>query len=455
MNKVYTTDWLATEPVFYNEKTGAISYNINEVIDIPNLEFHPEGFYNYLKFGYSVFGQTPIKHVKFLSPDSEIFLDDTGCLKVVQKEDRIVSLLNKPVKENDVLEMIGSAIRRWEDTATDEIIIPTSGGYDSRLLNFFIGDKSRIRAFSYGPSMHHREMMRGKLLSEILGSRWQGVVLSDFHDYLEEWDSLYGVSTHAHGMYHMEFYNKIMQAGFSGNSFLSGIIGDVWAGNVVIPEIRKPEDIEKLGYTHQLNADADQSKLKGKGELLEACFEQNRYKYKEPLWCIVEAMRMKMILLCLLMKLPRHYGYKPWSPFLEEEIAAVMLNLPAERRQSRLWQTDFFNRSGIGNKVLDGRGGNRKGHILLNAIRRKTLCPLDRNLLGEVVEPRYVDWINRRLFADSYWNRCYDDLMFTPYVKSILGKLGFKADRIRAYFAYMTLKPIENILKKREKVNKK
>ena len=62
---VFKTDWLASNPIFYNEKLGKVSLNINDVIDFRNLEFHPEEFNNYLDFGYSILEQTPIKNVKF------------------------------------------------------------------------------------------------------------------------------------------------------------------------------------------------------------------------------------------------------------------------------------------------------------------------------------------------------------------------------------------------------
>ena len=53
--KVFTSDWLNLHPVFYNTKTLDISHNIKDVIDYCDLELDPEGFNNYLDFGYSVF----------------------------------------------------------------------------------------------------------------------------------------------------------------------------------------------------------------------------------------------------------------------------------------------------------------------------------------------------------------------------------------------------------------
>lgn len=81
------TDWLGSKPVFYNEKTKKISYDIEEVIDYSNLEFHTEGLRNYLKFGYSVWEQTPIKHVKFLRYASEIRKNEDGELEIKRLSD--------------------------------------------------------------------------------------------------------------------------------------------------------------------------------------------------------------------------------------------------------------------------------------------------------------------------------------------------------------------------------
>ncbi|MDD3608051.1 MAG: hypothetical protein PHQ20_04680, partial [Candidatus Moranbacteria bacterium] len=96
-NKIFKTDWLASRPVFYNEKTLKISYNINDVIDYKNLEFHSEGFNNFLDFGYSVFGQTPIKNVKFLRHSSEIFVKN-GKLKIAKHPDPVIKWFEKHAK---------------------------------------------------------------------------------------------------------------------------------------------------------------------------------------------------------------------------------------------------------------------------------------------------------------------------------------------------------------------
>ena len=87
---VHETDWLASEPIFYNLKTSKASKKINEIIPLDkDFNFHFEGLYNYLDYGYSVFGQTPIEDVKFLLPASQLILANDGKLSVKNVPDPI------------------------------------------------------------------------------------------------------------------------------------------------------------------------------------------------------------------------------------------------------------------------------------------------------------------------------------------------------------------------------
>ena len=48
---LFETDWLASDPVYYNEVTGAASHGINDVIDFANVELDAEGLNAYLGTG--------------------------------------------------------------------------------------------------------------------------------------------------------------------------------------------------------------------------------------------------------------------------------------------------------------------------------------------------------------------------------------------------------------------
>lgn len=451
---LFETDWLASRPVFYHEKTGKASQNINEVIDYDNLEFDPEGFNNYLDFGYSVFEQTPIKDVKFLRHSARLWEDDNGRLVVEYLADPTEKWLGFRLSESDVIDLIRDKVRRWEHSCSGEIIIPTSGGYDTRLLNLMIEDKTRIRSFTYGISRDQSrsfEVVYAQRLAEILGTRWEQIPLGDFHLYFDEWDRLYGVSTHAHGMYHIEFYRKIISKVNGGNPLLTGIIGDAWAGSVNISNIDALEDVNKLGYTHGLRANPGMSRLMKEFPRKEAYFYQHREALSDPRRRVIEAMRFKIILLSYLVAIPEYFGFKPWSPFLDIEVAMAMLNLPQERRRNRVWQQEYFQRQGVdfenSELVVD-----RENVLDLEALRRRPVRPLNVDLLGELIEPTYVKWINQvtSRFATSIFNK----LLALPKVGGAMRRLrihGISADEaLNAYKAYVVLRPIENLLRKRE-----
>ncbi len=449
---VYKTDWLASRPVFYNEQTLQVSHCINDVIDWAHLTFHPEGLYHYLRFGYSVFGQTPLMHVKFLPPCTELAVVN-GRISLVQHPDEALSALSQCVyTEQTLIELLRNEIDRWERTA-DTIVIPTSGGYDSRLLNALVNDKSKIHAFSYGASVNHPEAQKARLLCEKLHIDWQYVGLGQFHRYLDDWDALFGISTHAHGMYQMEFYHQIAQLGLEGSTVLSGIVGDLWAGSIEVPPIRSAADLDLLGYTHNLTADCSQLLLKHDNELAETYYATHRDLLEDPRGRILQTIRMKMMLLRYLMEVPRALGFRPCSPFLHLEPALGMLNLPPERRKHRRWQQELFAWMGLDLERMPVHG-SRKGHIVLNGMRQMPLKPLRTDLFRELIRPAYIDWINQTLANSSRISYWYDDWMFTPYLKEILRKLGCRHRRIEAYFAYLTLKPIENLLIKRETLSR-
>jgi len=449
---VFKTDWLASMPVFYNEKTLKVSYNINDVINWNNVEFHPEGLYNYLLFGYSVMEQTPIKDVRFLPPNAEISIKDNK-IEIIRHDDECINLLNGPeTNEEDVIGQIRQSINNWA-ADKEHIIVPTSGGYDSRLLNALVTDKDKLHAFSYGASSRHPESVKAAYICKKLGISWEYVELGKFHQYINDWNNLFGPSTHAHGMYQMEFYKKIKDMGYQQMPLLSGIIGDIWAGSIQVESVQTRDDIKKLGYTHGLNADPTQLLLKTNHDIALSYLNEKYDILQHPSIRIIETVRFKIILLNYLMTVPREMGFQPWSPFLNQDIAMAMIKLPIERRRNRLWQKEYFERIGIDTERKYLRT-SRKGHINLNALRCIPLQPLNTELLSEIINPQYVQWINQELQKSSTWSHFYDTCMYTPYLKEILKRFGFRDIRMQVYFAYLTLKPIENVIIKRNLITK-
>jgi len=446
----YQTDWLASNPVFYNEYTGKVSNNINDVIDFGNLEFHPQGLTNYLNFGYSVFEQTPVKGVKFLRHSSRLTVSDHQ-ITIQLDSDPVEKLLNQRSQEGEVLDLLRNTIRRWENSVEGDIVIPTSGGYDSRILNEMILHKERIRSYTYGISTEQSksyEVVYAQKIAEILGTKFEQIQIGAFHHFIEHWDSLFGISTHAHGMYQMEFYEAIRKKTPQGLPLLSGIIGDAWAGSVSIPSVNTMHDVFRLGYSHGVNADASQCLLKTDEELLHNYFTLHKEKLEDPRFRIIESMRFKIILLCYLLKVPAHLGFAPWSPFLQQDIALSMLTLPNERRKNRVWQSAYFKQRSLDVESLDLQY-SKKNTLDKRAMYNVPLQPLHAKLLSELFRPAYIEWINKHIRPTNNIRDFIDTMLYYPKIGGLLKRMGVEDEKLKAYNAYLTLKPIETLIIKR------
>ena len=450
--KIFETDWINSNPVFYNEKTGKASHKVNDVIDWDNIEFHPEGFNNYLDFGYSVFEQTPIKNVKFLPPNARLIKNENGNLYIKRLKDPVEDWIGIKTSEEEIWDAIETSIQAWEKSVEGYIIIPTSGGYDSRILNYFIENKNRIRSFTYGvsnPQYESYEVINAKILAEKLNTWWKQIELGNFHNYFDEWNSLMGPSVHSHGMYQLEFFKGIKKYVPNEAYLLSGILGDVWAGGKAIPPINSNKEVVKLSLSHGMHADSRQSLLNSLYELRDSYFAENQKKVSDPFWAVVESMRFKMILLSYLFTVPQRFNYTPWSPFLNFEIAIKMLSLPETRRKNRNWQVDFFKKTDI---CLEDIKIKRNYNNTLNydATLKSELYPLETKLFKNIIRESYIEWINDRVLKRPLPNKLSRKILGIPKLGGGLKRLGFKSkdEFLEAYCAYLTLKPIEYLLKR-------
>lgn len=392
------TDWLGSRPIFYNTRTNRISDNINELIEDRDIEFHPEGLRNYLDYGYSVFEQTPLKNICFLPANCKVWIEN-GKIKIQKLSDPFETRIGNSANPDDTIECIRNIMNQWEFLNDKKIIVPTSAGFDSRLINSMLLKKSNVQAFTYGISANQRESIEvvyASCLCRELGIEWEQVELGQFLDYMDEWNDLYGISTHAHGMYQLEFYDKIAKKGLAGSRVISGIYGDLWAGNWNIDRIEKSGELKKLSINHGVMVDPICCKLPEKHELRDSFFEENRYKLNSQEWRILLAARTKIILLSYLLRVPHKYGFEVWSPFLDIEVVSKMLNLDWKEKTKRRWQVDYFRK----NNLLIGERNLKcdMENCLDEKIVRKHACMvLDVQLLSEIIDERFLMLVNRKL----------------------------------------------------------
>lgn len=448
---LHETDWLASTPVFYDLARHIASTSIQALTPADATPvFHPEGLYNFLDFGYSVLEQTPLYGIGFLRHSSRLWQTETGALEVEELADPFDRYDGFRLSEPDVIELIHARVQTWEASlpANQEIVLPLSGGFDSRLLLWCLRDPARVRAYTYGLSEDQgcsTEVVHAQALAKRFGVRWERIPLGDFHRHFDDWDAEFGLSTHAHGMYHFEFYTKIRERLQGRQAFLSGIIGDAWAGSIPPRQIDSPEQLVVLGYTHGLRADPIRLRQPVQHELREHFWVEQRERLTDHRFQVVTSMRLKLMLLTYLMRVPRLFGFAPWAPYLDIDIAMAMLNLPPERRANRQWQRDFFAKVGLDleNQGLVSSGQN---NLDLQALRRIPVRPLVRDLLADLIDPAYVDWINReaRITSHGHLRR---RLGGVRKVGGALRRVGLGVPpTIEAYCAYLCMRPIESAL---------
>jgi hypothetical protein len=455
---VHESDWLASTPLFYNESTGAWSQTINDVIDYANLEFDPEGLNDYLDFGFSVFERTPVRGVRMLRYSSRLYSGPDG-LRVEHLDDPAYEWLDRRSTVEEVLELAAEKINGAVAPDDADVVVPTSGGCDSRLINLLIRDRSRIRAFTYGVAddqARSTEAVKAARLARRLGLDWQLVRLGDFHRFIGDWEALYGVSTHAHGMYHLEFYRRILALVEPGSPLLSGACGEWFSGDDpevrVIDTLTTPDDVLTVFRYGDMNADSRMSYVtserRGAWELLESTPRIRA----EMLPRVFTVVRLRMALLSYLLRVPASLGLRPRAPFLDIDLAMRLLTLPAHLRHERAWEHDYFRLRGAD---LESSSPASDGRNTLNyqGMRRVPLQPLDVAALREVVRPEYVRWINRHVGLAGLPYEVMYQLEYTRGFRratEALRRLGVADRRLQAYGAYLTLKPLETLLRRRD-----
>ena len=428
---VIENDWLGSIPVFYNKQDEIVSTVPS--FCLKDKVISKEGLLNYSQFGYSAFGQTSFKNVKFLRYYSTLTISNWGIINE-EKEDIInLNVLSKTTNTNDVLKNIKQHINTKEKQINKNIILPISGGFDSRILASMLENKEKVTAFTYGISEKQNksfEVVHAKKVSEILNIKWQQIELKEYNKYINDWYKIYGFSTHTHGMYHIEFYKNILkERPINNSSFLSGIVGDAWAGSIPYTDISIIEDINKLSYSHNMSVDKAFIINNINNNLKKDFFDNYQQLLKNEKYQIITIIRFKIVLLSYLCQIPEYFGIPVWTPFLNYELVINILNLPKEERLNRKWQKDYFTKCGLNieDMELEYSKNNDLNYKLCPKIK---VSLLDVNLMKKYYNKNRLTEINL-ILENMYINN-------TSYNKEVY---------LKALFDYYTIIAIQKGIK--------
>ena len=209
-----------------------------------------------------------------------------------------------------------------------------------------------------------------------------------------------------------------------------------------------------------MNADISMSLFSTDYSLRYDFWKKNIIKINDPLLQIVMLLRLKMVLISYLLRLPRILGNIPYAPYLDEEIARSMLHIKPERRKERIWIKEYFGEKGLfyEDQNIKVDTGNT---LNFQALLKRPLVPLNAKLLREFIKPSYIELINNRISKLEVTDYIYKgfkgvykhEIIRNLLTNRIMNYLLYKRDVIlQAYCAYLTLKPIEYTLLRREEV---
>jgi hypothetical protein len=453
--KLISNDWCGTSPVFYDEQSFEIIGSHLKLARPKPID--KTGLYLYLSAGYCIYGKTPYQGISYLRPNQSIKNKEITDVNL----NFLSKLANRPnVPPENAIELIQEWVKQFEESTSGKIVVPLSGGIDSRLLISFIKDKSRIEAFTYGQSLNQavsNEVKKAKSLSRKLDFAWSHIELQGYSNYTESWLNKWGASTHAHGMYQMQFYSKISERVPAGSSVLSGIIGDALAGSLRDNRIELPIDILKLALSHGMDAKllTDSCFTKAEKSDVHDFLSDEFAQYKAILGnkraLDLLTIQNKNMLLRYLVEVPTWYGLKCASPFLDENIGINMLCIDDNLRLNRKWQKNYLENIGLSDSYL-GKPGSFYNTLNFSEINSGNV---NLNLLTTLIYIPKIDKVltKTKLAIDKLRLRKYKILMKIAQSQhlNILGRFLLRMVKnsynkgLQNYGIYLTLIPLSHV----------
>ena len=83
----------------------------------------------------------------------------------------------------------------------------------------------------------------------------------------------------------------------------------------------------------------------------------------------------------------------------------------------------------------------------MTSLKKSPLTPLNSEVLGRLFSREYVNWINDGINILSGSSIIRNYVYQSHYIGGGLRKIGLHNKTIKAYFAYLTIKPLEMALK--------
>lgn len=239
-------DYCGSIPVYYSTNNSGICLsNLEHLIvkninnDISNVSF--SNLFGYLKFGHFIWDETAWKNIYQVLPDHSYKFYYSGKLTKKTYKGTIISTterINYSDRQvaDDLFDLNKDLVLNYLKPF-NEIILPLSSGYDSRMIFAVLANsklKYRLKCYTYGIE-GSIDVESAKELCKIKNIYWENLDLYSKNflskKNLKTHYEIFGSTLHMHGMYQINFIQQIKKKIVNDNSvFTSGFMSGVPAG---------------------------------------------------------------------------------------------------------------------------------------------------------------------------------------------------------------------------------
>jgi hypothetical protein len=242
-----SNDYIGTIPVYYSLQKAVSISNIEPIVvldsDSSYEDLSPEAVYELFRYTHLIWDETFYRHIKVQEPDSTFIYTNQAeepikkyHVTITPSKDRLNMKSSDIVAETNEL---NRTIVLESLSVEDDIILPLSSGYDSRMiLSAAVQDKdikSKMRCYTYTPNMSLESRLTGELC-KMHNLSWEKVQLPVDSFNMRRFKQILGIfgsGLHVHGKYQLDFIDQIKQTFIPGQSvFVSGYMTGVPCGGV-------------------------------------------------------------------------------------------------------------------------------------------------------------------------------------------------------------------------------
>ncbi len=217
------SDYAGSIPAYYSARDGLALSTIEPCTRLASgttlNDLSPENVYGFLRYSHFIWDETAWRHIRQTLPDHRLVLDASGnhvadhYLETVRASEDLADRTDDQIAD-DFFELNRALITRSLNSA-QQILLPLSSGYDSRLIFCVLASdptlQAKTRCFTYG-APGAIEVEAARRLASTANVSWQFIDLPcQFlaRSRIEAIGDIFGASLHMHGMYQLEFFDQI------------------------------------------------------------------------------------------------------------------------------------------------------------------------------------------------------------------------------------------------------